>query len=175
MTQKKVTKNFGFTLVELLVVIAIISLLSTIAIVGLQSARIKTRNAKRLADVKQLSTALEMFYDDNGHYPDKSFAQIGEPNTTILDSETGFTNSGSGTIYMAKTPLAPKISASDIYIYVAYKFSAPNTVRTNHMRNCYNGQKCDYYTIWFQHENNNGTIKYLMMTPEGIVDQEIYL
>jgi len=50
----------GFTLIELLVVIAIIGLLSTLAVVSLNSAREKARDARRLSDVKQLSTILEM-------------------------------------------------------------------------------------------------------------------
>jgi len=50
----------GFTLIELLVVIAIIGLLSTLAVVQLNSARGKARDARRISDVKQLSTLLEM-------------------------------------------------------------------------------------------------------------------
>ncbi|MCX6785799.1 MAG: type II secretion system protein [Candidatus Komeilibacteria bacterium] len=38
----------GFTLIELLVVIAIIGLLSSLAVVNLNSARGKARDAKRL-------------------------------------------------------------------------------------------------------------------------------
>ena len=65
---KNLTKK-GFTLVELLVVISIIGLLSTIAIVSLGSARAKSRDTKRIADMKQISTALEQYYSDLGGYP----------------------------------------------------------------------------------------------------------
>jgi general secretion pathway protein G len=61
--------NAGFTLVELLVVIAIISLLSSVVITSLNSARAKARDAVRLSDMKQIKMALELFYDDHGHYP----------------------------------------------------------------------------------------------------------
>ncbi|MCK9578930.1 MAG: type II secretion system GspH family protein [Methanoregula sp.] len=54
------TKEKGFTLIELLVVIAIIGLLSTMAVVSLNSARGKARDAKRVSDVKQLSNVIEM-------------------------------------------------------------------------------------------------------------------
>ncbi len=59
----------GFTLIELLVVIAIIGLLSTLSILALNQARARARDAKRVADVKQIQTALEMYYNDVGDYP----------------------------------------------------------------------------------------------------------
>ncbi len=58
----------GFTLIELLVVIAIIGLLASIVLVSLNSARAKARDARRLSDMHQILLALEMYYDDNGHY-----------------------------------------------------------------------------------------------------------
>ncbi len=60
---------FGFTLIELLVVISIISALSSIVFASLQEARVSARDAKRLSDIKQIMTALELYYDQNGFYP----------------------------------------------------------------------------------------------------------
>ena len=63
-------KNKGFTLIELLVVIAIIGLLSSIVLASLNSARKKSRDARRVADIKQIQVALEMYFDaNNGSYP----------------------------------------------------------------------------------------------------------
>jgi len=61
-------KRKGFTLIELLVVISIIGFLSTLAVVSLNNARIKSRDAKRRADIKQISTALDLHYDKRGAY-----------------------------------------------------------------------------------------------------------
>lgn len=67
----KQTKNKqkGFTLIELLVVISIIGILSSFAVVSLNSARIKARDALRKGDMSQLRTAMVLYYDDNFSYP----------------------------------------------------------------------------------------------------------
>lgn len=63
------TRNKGFTLIELLVVIAVLGLLASILLVALNQARLKARDARRVADFKQISTALEFYYDKFGQYP----------------------------------------------------------------------------------------------------------
>ncbi len=59
----------GFTLVELLVVIAILGLLSTIVMTSLTGARKKARDTRRVADLRQLNTAIQFYINDNGHAP----------------------------------------------------------------------------------------------------------
>ncbi len=64
---KKYTK--GFTLIELLVVIAIIGILSSVVLVSLNTARNKGKDARVIANVQQLRTALESGYNGST-YPD---------------------------------------------------------------------------------------------------------
>jgi len=59
----------GFTLIELLVVIAVIGVLASVVIAALGDARTKARDTKRLGDIRAIQTALEMYYADNGVYP----------------------------------------------------------------------------------------------------------
>lgn len=56
------SKQKGFTLIELLVVIAIIGMLSSIVLSSLNTARQKGRDTRRVADLAQLQTALELYY-----------------------------------------------------------------------------------------------------------------
>ena len=98
-------KRRGFTLIELLVVIAIIGLLSTLAVVSLNNARQRSRDAKRLSDVKQMQTALELFYSENGSYPLSDSASAG--NILIADDRN---DGGTGTVFsslLATVPIAP--------------------------------------------------------------------
>lgn len=62
-------QNKGFTLIELLVVIAIIGILSSVVLASLNTARAKARDTARKSDLKQLQTALELYYNSNGNYP----------------------------------------------------------------------------------------------------------
>ncbi|MBI4134856.1 MAG: prepilin-type N-terminal cleavage/methylation domain-containing protein [Candidatus Sungbacteria bacterium] len=70
-------RKSGFTLVELLVVIAIIGVLASVVLASLNSARKKSRDARRVADLKQLQLALELYFDSNGNtYPDTVAALV---------------------------------------------------------------------------------------------------
>lgn len=59
----------GFTLIELLVVIAIIGVLASVVLASLNTARRKSRDARRITDLKQVQLALELYFDASGEYP----------------------------------------------------------------------------------------------------------
>ncbi|MCX6793033.1 MAG: prepilin-type N-terminal cleavage/methylation domain-containing protein [Candidatus Falkowbacteria bacterium] len=94
MRQNKKLKS-AFTLIELLVVIAIIGVLSTMAIIALGNARAKARDSKRVADIKQISTALELYYSDYNSYP------------TIITPGNALTSPDGTRIYIAAIPNNP--------------------------------------------------------------------
>ncbi|MCX6717194.1 MAG: type II secretion system protein [Candidatus Taylorbacteria bacterium] len=62
-------KKNGFTLIELLMVISIISLLTTIIFSYTSETRAKARDSVRLSDMKQVGTAMQMYYQDTGRIP----------------------------------------------------------------------------------------------------------
>lgn len=61
----------GFTLVEIIVVIMILAVLFVIAIVAINPLKQiqKVTDAQRQNDLKQMSIALDAFYNDNASYP----------------------------------------------------------------------------------------------------------
>jgi prepilin-type N-terminal cleavage/methylation domain-containing protein len=59
----------GFTLIELLVVIAIIGLLASVIIVSLGNSRMKARDVRRISDLGQVKTAMELFHQACNGYP----------------------------------------------------------------------------------------------------------
>lgn len=111
--------NKGFTLIELLVVIAIIGLLSTLAVVSLNNARQKSRDAKRVSDIKTIQTALELRYVDAEGYPAGATARnIGGDTgsyNAIDSSATGLVGTCGAsptTCYMGNVPEDPSVAAT---------------------------------------------------------------
>jgi type II secretion system protein G len=107
----------GFTLIELIVVIAIIGLLSTLAVVALGSARTKARDAKRLSDIKQVQSALEIYYSDNAKYPTAvESVVLGTGGAVCLDNSTAGWSATCSNPYMS---VVPKDPGSNGYSYVS--------------------------------------------------------
>lgn len=60
----------GFTLIEILVVVAIIGVLAAAVLAFLNTARVGSRDSRRLGDVKELQTALQFYFDKHSTYPE---------------------------------------------------------------------------------------------------------
>ncbi len=59
----------GFTLMELLVVMAILGILITVGLTSYKSVQMKSRDARRKSDMRQIASALELYFNDKGRYP----------------------------------------------------------------------------------------------------------
>lgn len=123
------TTKRGFTLIELLVVISIIGILSTLSVVSLNSARQKARDAKRLSDLRQVQTALELYVETRGGYPSVANASpLGSGSFSCLD-EDGFVTSCDldGMTFMGQVPAAPTTPPGGAYLYCSTTIAAPST------------------------------------------------
>ena len=59
----------GFTLIEILIVVAIIAVLASAVLVGLGPVQRQGRDARRIYDLRQVQTGLELYYAKCGYYP----------------------------------------------------------------------------------------------------------
>ena len=111
----------AFTLVELLVVIAIIGILSTLSVIVFNNARAKARDSRRLSDVKQISMALELYYDDQGRYPAPPTLPptlTGTPITGLCLSNLGISSTCGAIVYLQKIPGDPLSNINYTYSYL---------------------------------------------------------
>jgi general secretion pathway protein G len=59
----------GFTLIELLVVVSLIGILATLVLANLNAARQRGRDAQRKSDLRNIQTALRLYYNDYDKFP----------------------------------------------------------------------------------------------------------
>lgn len=113
-----------------MVVISIIGLLSSLAVVSLNTARAKARDALRKGDMAQIRTAMNLYYDDHFGYPVCGTWDNNPPHGAPLDDNAANCYSvtlanaiASGTRpYLGSTPKDPRnrnnTSATDpIFLY----------------------------------------------------------
>ncbi|MCI0542760.1 type II secretion system GspH family protein [bacterium] len=161
----------GFTLIELLVVIAIIAILSTVVMAGLNSARAKGRDANRVAAVKQIQSALELYSDTCSGYPPNTAAAI----TGSTDANSGLStgeNDGSTTdscpsgttfaTFMAVLPTNPG-PGGEAYTYcgTANALSAitvANPLVSSGATDCGATGAATGYLVGFNLEGSSGTL-----------------
>jgi prepilin-type N-terminal cleavage/methylation domain-containing protein len=100
----------GFTLIELLVVIAIIGVLSSVVLASLGTARAKANDAKIRTDLRQVSTALQLYFGKYGAYPANPQSCCGSLLPNVL---TPLVTEG----FIASLPTSPNPSYPYYYNY----------------------------------------------------------
>ena len=108
-----IMKRNAFTLIELMIVIGIIGLLATVIGASVNSARTKSRDGKRIADLSQIQKAFSVAYGQLGLYPVGSNVTLGvgtakvlcgKGQNVVLAADVSPANCDSGKIYMGLVP-----------------------------------------------------------------------
>lgn len=139
----------GFTLIEILVVISIIVILASIGMVVIPRVQEQARDAKRISDLNNLSSAIENFYADQRRLPGVS----GATHYSFTVFGVNFQNcDGSGWIpenicsYLNVLPIDPKNSLDFRYRYlpsgIIYEIDAPMEALTTEAANDGGNDNC---------------------------------
>ena len=95
----------GFTLIELLLVIIILGILAALIMGNISNSLKKGRDARRKADLNQIRSALEIYYEDKGAYP------------STISFDQPLTDADTGKIYIKRVPDDPLSVSSYTYYY----------------------------------------------------------
>lgn len=139
----------GFTIVELLIVVVVIGILAAITIVAYNGITASARDAERLAEMKSIEKALELYHIDNGGYPNcnNTLHAAGDPrNGCFMDS----IESSLVPKYMSQLPKDPINSGNDRYRYaVGYR---------KYSETCQTGDDSDNYITGMRLETESTTV-----------------
>ena len=108
----------GFTLIEILIVVAIIAILASIVLVGLGPSQQAGRDARRLSDLREVQTGLELYYNQCGFYPGGKQATAPCPNAWVeVKTWGGLTTALTGTPGIAVNSVPNDPSSNATYYY----------------------------------------------------------
>ncbi|MEA3449707.1 MAG: prepilin-type N-terminal cleavage/methylation domain-containing protein [Patescibacteria group bacterium] len=98
--KNKNKKISGFSLIELLVVIAIVGLLTTIAVVAVNNARYKAKEAVVLNDLKVINDAMSTLVNDTNLWPGEQAVDTvsSAPNNEICGEDVNSEDCGARTL-----------------------------------------------------------------------------
>lgn len=106
------------------------------------------KDAKKLSDLKQLQTALELYYIDQGQYPTGNSVTLGSTNYACINA-SGWAATGCTNAYMG---MVPKDSGSSAYVYTMLNSGKSYQIKA-HLEGGFNGLSGD-----------------ITLTPSGIAD-----
>lgn len=99
----------GFSLIELLIVIAIVGVVSALLMANFVGIRQKARDSDRKSNVRQMQSALELYFADQNIYPiqDNTYGSNAWLNSTACLTSSSLTDVGNTATYMQLIPCDP--------------------------------------------------------------------
>lgn len=159
----KRNKQTGLTLIEVLVVAAIIAMLATIIVTSMGLVRSKGRDARRMADIRQINSAIQFYINDNGHAPfvgayncDVDITTASSPNCDYI----GQYNAAAWALfaadlapYLPNMPTDPLSTSTNQYGYL------PPLVENFYCNSsCNGGDNTDYAIFVYRTENQSSVL-----------------
>jgi len=80
----------GFTLIELMIVIVILGVLMSTILPKLTGAQARARDAGRVADLRNIESALQVYFDDKGAFPKSTGECLPETSTETTIGNNGY-------------------------------------------------------------------------------------
>ncbi len=121
MSRKFLKNSRGMTLIEILTVISIIGVLASIGNVSFEEVKRLGRDVRRTSDMKQLQTALELYFASHNSYPGDGVpgpggVVLGAGGATALDDTQGWTKEGEGIVFL-RIPIGNPGPNGASYVY----------------------------------------------------------
>jgi len=142
---KKVTA--GFSVMELLIAVSIIGILSAVLYANLSEGSAESRDVQRRSDLRTLQSAIELYKNDNGRYPEG----CNGPGVWSSQKGSGYDcSSGSQYIvglapkYIPTLPKDPKLNGDETYSGYMYVTNTDGTVYKIMVKNTVESEVVDY-------------------------------
>jgi len=145
--------QLGFSLIELLVVISIIGILSAILYANFSEGSAQSRDAQRQSDIRNVQSALELYKNKNGEYPEACNgpgAWSGQSGSSYSCASGNQYIEGLTPEFIPTLPTDPKLNGLDSgYVYTVnadrtvYKFMARGTVESETVTYEHEFKSCD--------------------------------
>lgn len=144
----------AFTLIEIIVVVALLGLIASAILASLTDAQREARDKRRIADLKSIEQALQLYYSENNAYPTESSGANGNMSTnavfkTLMQK------------HIAGTPIDPTGIGNATYYYY---------YDGNH--NCGGQAQVVIFARQMDKANNSNYDEFLNTTCSGVVDGE---
>ncbi|MCI5050980.1 MAG: prepilin-type N-terminal cleavage/methylation domain-containing protein [Candidatus Pacebacteria bacterium] len=154
---KYIENNRAFTLIELLVVISIISILSAIVIGSLAGARAKSRDARRISDMRMIQQALFTYHLDNGFIPITSSYNASDSGGWDTSFEGDFLSFLVEDGYLSTVPVDPLNNANSAHLNDGYGY----------LYYCYSVGGNRGLALRFKRESDQSIVNYVTISSFG--------
>lgn len=111
-----VSKKNGFTLVELLISLSIVSVVFGVILTSTSAIQRNARNSMRQTDLRNIQSALQLYFADQNFFPDGSFILTADFDNSLTSSDGGNPNQPTAAkIYLRQIPKDPLSTSAYCY------------------------------------------------------------